>query len=283
MSTPTIPSFPTLSFAARCISVAIGLLVFAVAVVLYFRPPNRVSGSETTVYPSNDRTTSQSTSASEPSTVVVAMLTAGVFFIVFGLNGIRVTKLSSLAVSLETPPVTGYVPEEPQNPPGVHISQQLNSPSQPMDAALRTFEVLLTPSLPTDFQPDTIPGPAFPPGLREMKPGQKITCDPRGLTNPTSIFFFSHDIMLCFSALLCNAPRKVMFYTARQAKNHLSEIGFAATPLVSQLDQIMAECDPNNKTEITESRRYEIAAEIFRLSRIVGAIIEQTAPKLRLG
>jgi len=215
--------------------------------------------------------------------VVVAMLTAGVFLLAYGLNGIKMTKFSSPVGGLGTDPLEVNVPEEPESASGASAPQLFTAPSESTSDAVHTLEVLVSPMMAADLRPEVMPGPPFPIGEREVRPGQQITLDPSGFANSVGIFYFSHDVMLCFAALLCGAPRKMIFHTARQAKNHLAQIGFAATPLVGQLEQIMSECDPRIENDILMNHRYELAAEIFRLARIVGSIIEQTAPKFEAG
>ena len=69
----------------------------------------------------------------------------------------------------------------------------------------------------------------------------------------------------------------MIWHTANQAAVHLSSMGFAGTALAKQLEQIKAECDPAIAADLSEDRRFELAAEVFRLSRAVGQILEHVA------
>jgi hypothetical protein len=273
--------FLELPRAARTGSIVIGIVLIALAAALYIKPPKRAS--EVAAVPSANATVSitQTKADSEPSSVVIAAFTAGVAFVAFGLNGIKMTRLSSPMVELGAGPIDMTVPptdkylEPPPAVAGGGVAQNLNPPAPEVVNGAHTLGVLVTPMMPVEFRPAEMPGPPFPTPQREPRPGQQITVEPGGLRNATSVYFFSHDLMLAFAALITNSPRVMVIHTASCAAHHLSQMGFAATPFHSQLREIIAECVAATDAQLTPARRAALAAEIFRLSRTVGNIVER--------
>src|SRR5208283_1505609 len=73
------------------------------ALWLFFSPPERLS--TTTTVPSVSQQgigVSKTVSTAEPSSVVVLMLTAGMVAVMYGINGLRLTKFSGGPISAES-------------------------------------------------------------------------------------------------------------------------------------------------------------------------------------
>jgi hypothetical protein len=75
------------------------MVFIGIALFLFARPPSRITQEVTAKDPSATKTT---TSSADTSNVVVALLTAGVGLIAFGVNGIRFSKIEALGVKADT-------------------------------------------------------------------------------------------------------------------------------------------------------------------------------------
>ena len=283
MNATAISKYPSLSRGERWGLVVLGMVVFGLAGMLYFHPASRTNTAYAETAGSKERTTSGSKSDSEPTGVVVAMLTASVFLVVYGLNGVRMFKFSSPMGEIVAEPVQVNAPADSVGGVSAAAAQTDIRTGRTADIGLHTLDVLLFPLIAPELRPPTLPGPPIPLTPREVKPGQQMSVTPGGLSNVTSVFYFSHDVMLCFAALLLGGSRQLVFHTANMARTHLSRIGFAATPLVKLLEEIMVEFNPSVDAVINEERRSQVAAEVFRLSRTVGLLIEQIGPKAGSG
>src|SRR4051794_1285919 len=78
----------------------VGALLIVVAIVFYLCPPQRTS-SEMRIH-SGGRVEEQRSTAADPTTLVIALASAGSILFVYGLNGIRIIRVSMSSLSLET-------------------------------------------------------------------------------------------------------------------------------------------------------------------------------------
>lgn len=246
---------------ARWLSGVLGLALIVSAAALYFNPPARVTSTDSSSYTGSDRHISQETVEVEPASIVVVLFLTGVALMLFGVNGLKITSLStkvvdvgfeSRDVKVSDPAVAASTSQE---------SEQVNRTHSELSAQ-QFFEALIGPMIPPDVRPASLP-PQIPLGPHDVRFGQTISIETQRLTNLTGIFYFSHDAMLCFAALLCNVPHAYVFGTARQAKNHLEGIGFGSTPLLKQLENIMVEFDIHSTAPVSTERRQALAAELF--------------------
>ena len=271
-----------LSLLTRIICAALGLVLLIAAARLFSGPPIRHTTTTETTTSSDAIATTRNDLPADPGAVVITLLTAGAAIIAFGLNGIRITRFSSPIGDFSGNESTNTEIPLPRNDEGAEIEQPPLEPSPNIGAAhgaatdgARALEGLVWPMIPASVHPGgLIPGAAIPASSRDLPPGQVITWQRGGLQNHASVFFFSHDAMICFSALLTNAHRRIAAYAARQAAHHLTEIGFGSTPFRMQLNGIAADCDNLAAEDWTPDRRARLAAEVLRLTRTVGSIIQ---------
>lgn len=110
-------------------------------------------------------------------------------------------------------------------------------------------------------------------------PGTAITVNRAALLGkPGSVYYFAHDLMLCYIAATDNSPLGIIIHTAKQARHHLGQIGFGDTPFMAQLSGFIKESEAGGEALWTQEYRKAAAADLWRISRTVGDIIVQMQP-----
>jgi|GEM_PF-4034921 len=270
---------PPLSTTERICSILLGGLSVIVAGWLFFHPPKRLS--ETTETSREPTKVTRTEEGPDPSAEVVTLATVGAAFLLFGINGVKFLKFSTPMGEIESGEVETTV-RPPKEEPLVNAINEVAGPAEAVppippavDVGKSIYEMLVTPYLPTESRPAIPLAPVIPESERAPKPGVKITIDQAGLRNAASVYFFSHDLMLCEAALLTGAHKNYVVHTLNCALDHLAKIGFGRTPFQVQLTQIAVECHEMPEQGFPPDRRSALAAEVFRLSRAVGDIIFQ--------
>ncbi|HXJ59252.1 MAG TPA: hypothetical protein VNU68_21550 [Verrucomicrobiae bacterium] len=95
-----------------------------------------------------------------------------------------------------------------------------------------------------------------------------------------SLYFFSHDLMLCYCALITGASSDVIHHTLNSAIAHLERIG-PGTTYEHRLKKLLREVATRNEADWTEGRRREAAQLVWRMARTVGSFIEGSAAAKR--
>lgn len=100
MTTTKVPTEIMLPRLHAWCAAIVGLLMIAEAAVLYFAPPVRDT-IESTIETGRKIEKRLSTEA-DPTTLVIALSTAGAALVVYGMNGIRILRVSMSNVNVET-------------------------------------------------------------------------------------------------------------------------------------------------------------------------------------
>ncbi len=264
---------PPLSKLERFASSGIGCVAIFAGVWLYNHPATRIT-EEVEMAGESTRVT-ETKANQDPGAIVVTLVTIGAAFLLYGANGVKLLKFSSPMGELESGPLEATVPKNAELlsapvAPNVQHPQALAAEG----TGKATFELLVMPFLPMERRPAVPLRAPIPVSGRAPAPGDQVTVDTAGLRNAGSIYFFSHDLMLCMEALLTNAHKNFVVHTAGCALAHLARIGFGNTPFFQQMTLIQSECANLAEDQFTAERRSELAAEVFRLSRTVGDLVD---------
>lgn len=98
--------------------------------------------------------------------------------------------------------------------------------------------------------------------------GFKMKTDPRG------VYFFSHDLMLSYAALLTRSTKETMIQTLASAERHLVDLGFKDTPVFQKFHAVFQAVESATPTRLDDNERAGLAHELWQISRFVGSITE---------
>jgi len=89
-----------------------------------------------------------------------------------------------------------------------------------------------------------------------------------------NFYFFSHDLMLCYTALLTGAEPDIIVHTLRSAIAHLEQIA-PNTPYQKGLLRILKDAERTSDADWTEKRRAQEARKVWLISRSFGDVIQR--------
>lgn len=96
--------------------------------------------------------------------------------------------------------------------------------------------------------------------------------------NPTAIYFFSHDFMLTYAAVLTGSRKAVIELAAASAQTHFKTLGFDTTPVDYRFASIVKRVYETKQSEWTNDFRGELADDIWIVSRFIGEVIQKRLP-----
>ncbi len=106
---------------------------------------------------------------------------------------------------------------------------------------------------------------------QQSKPGATIHLGPKRAEN---FYFFSHDLMLCYAALLTGAESEIIVHTLRSAIAHIEKFA-PDTPHHQALLRLLKEAEKTSDVDWTEKRRRTDARKIWLIARNLGDIVQQ--------
>lgn len=109
-----------------------------------------------------------------------------------------------------------------------------------------------------------------------IKPGATIHLGPKRAEN---FYFFSHDLMLCYTSLLTGAESEIIVHTLRSAIAHIEKFA-PDTPHHQGLLQLFKQVEKCSEADWTEKRRRQDARKIWLISRNLGDIIQRISLKI---
>lgn len=92
-----VSTITLLSRTQKTVTALIGCLLLLVAGYLFARPPHR-----DTVETSEEGKIKRTSAHAEPSVVVITVLSAGTAFLLYSINGLKLTRLSAGGIDVET-------------------------------------------------------------------------------------------------------------------------------------------------------------------------------------
>jgi hypothetical protein len=92
--------------------------------------------------------------------------------------------------------------------------------------------------------------------------------------DPTAVYFFSHDLMLTYAAILTGARKAIADLTIRSASAHFTTLGFDQTPVNARFLDILNRIQKTDYADWTNDFRAELANDIWVVSRFVGDVIQ---------
>jgi hypothetical protein len=111
---------------------------------------------------------------------------------------------------------------------------------------------------------------------QDGKPGATFHFGPKKAEN---FYFFSHDLMLCYAALLTGAESDVIVHTLRSAIAHVEKIA-PGTPHHQGLVRLLKEAENTSEVDWTDKRRRQDARKIWLIARSFGDITQQITRKM---
>lgn len=104
---PTEKRYPPLQRDDQAMAVVFGVVLLVLAGILCFNGPKRQTEETTTHTKEGKAETTRKTTRTEgdPTTAVIALVTSGTALVIFGLNGLQLTKLSSSLGGAESTPI----------------------------------------------------------------------------------------------------------------------------------------------------------------------------------
>jgi hypothetical protein len=89
-----------------------------------------------------------------------------------------------------------------------------------------------------------------------------------------NFYFFSHNLMLCYTALLTGADSEIIIHTLRSAITHIEKFA-KDSPYHLGLVVLLKQAEKNTEADWTEKRRRLNARKIWLISRNLGDKIQQ--------
>lgn len=87
-------------------------------------------------------------------------------------------------------------------------------------------------------------------------------------------YFFGHDLMLCYCALITGADADVISHTLQSAIAHIEKFG-KGRPYDLTLKKLLADSKQRNASDWTEKLRQVESIKVWRIAREVGDIIQK--------
>jgi hypothetical protein len=91
-----------------------------------------------------------------------------------------------------------------------------------------------------------------------------------------NVYWVGHDLLWTVAVLLNQGKREQILEGLFQSRHHLSEIGFAETPLGFRLDSLYRDAQQSSVSDWTNERRVQVAQEVQSLARELGGNIAGT-------
>jgi len=107
-----------------------------------------------------------------------------------------------------------------------------------------------------------------------------VSEDFRPQNDPTAFYFFSHDLMLTYAAVLTGARKRIAELTIRSAEVHFLTLGFASTPVYARFQEVMNRIKETGQKDWDRELREELANDIWAISRFVGNVIAVRTPRV---
>lgn len=141
-----------------------------------------------------------------------------------------------------------------------------------------TFDVTETQGLAAEFVSN----------VRDFMPSSNWKADDKielgttiylGPKRAENFYFFSHDLMLCYAALLTGAESEIILHTLRSAIAHIEKIA-PETPHHKGLLRLLKEAESASEADWTEKRRRTDARKIWLIARSLGDIIQRISREI---
>lgn len=95
-----------------------------------------------------------------------------------------------------------------------------------------------------------------------------------GAGTAQNIYFFSHDIMLCYCALITGAESAIILHTLRSAIAHIEKFA-PGSKYDTGLRKLLQEAERCSESDWTEKRRRQDARKLWLISRHLGDRVQQ--------
>jgi hypothetical protein len=121
-------------------------------------------------------------------------------------------------------------------------------------------------------------GPFTPPGSwsHQIEASKaQFQFDPQKAGN---IYFFSHDLMLCYCALITMADSGMINHTLTCAVDHVQRFGLKDTIIHKALAKMHDNALSTKEADWTPQRRRQEARKLWLIARTVGNLLEQAYP-----
>jgi len=92
-----------------------------------------------------------------------------------------------------------------------------------------------------------------------------------------NIYFFSHDIMLCYCALITMAEASTIVHTLNCAVDHVQRFGLKDTIFHRALAKMLVDARETKEADWTPQRRRQEARKLWLIARTVGNLFEQAS------
>jgi hypothetical protein len=127
----------------------------------------------------------------------------------------------------------------------------------------------------TDSIRDVMPDGSWDTGEKPLD-GVRVVIGPR---MAGSIYYLSHDLMLCYCALITGAEREIIVHTLRTANSNIEKFAIN-TKLHLGLRKLLQEAEKTDEGDWTEKRRKSDARKIWLISRHMGEVIWRGSEKV---
>ena len=102
-----------------------------------------------------------------------------------------------------------------------------------------------------------------------------IRFEPR---NASNIYYFSHDLMLCYCALITGADPSLINHTLNCVVDHVQKFGLKDTIFHNALAKMRQNALDTKEIDWTPQHRRKEARKLWLIARSVGGLLEQAFP-----